>query len=75
MTLGVRCDDLTVNLRGDDILTLERVVGFCEYSIVNMIIDQLKHSDGREENKTLECLERVIGNKSRSVVFLCRQSD
>ena len=41
-TLGVRCDDLTVNLRGDDILTLERVVGFCEYSIVNMIIDQLK---------------------------------
>ena len=49
------------------ISTLERVMGFCEYSIVNMIIDQLKHSDGREENKTLECLERVIGNQSRSV--------
>ena len=28
------------------ISTLERVMGFCEYSIVNMIIDQLKHSDG-----------------------------
>ena len=26
-TLGVRCDDLTVNFRGDDILTLEIVVG------------------------------------------------
>ena len=39
MTLGVRCDDLTVNFRGDDILTLERVVGFCEYCIVNKIID------------------------------------
>ena len=40
-TLGVRCDDLTVNFRGDDILTLERerVVGFCEYCIVNKIID------------------------------------
>ena len=50
------------------ILTLERVVGFCEYSNVNMIIDQLKHSDGRWENKTLECLERVIENKSRSPV-------
>ena len=25
------------------ILTLEKVVRFCEYSIVNMIIDQLKH--------------------------------
>ena len=36
-TLGVRCDDLTVNFRGDDILTLERVVGFCEYE--NKIID------------------------------------
>ena len=36
-TLGVRCDDLTVNFRGDDILTLERVVGFCEYCIVNKI--------------------------------------
>ena len=33
----MRCDDLTVNLRGDDILTLERVVGFCEYE--NKIID------------------------------------
>ena len=32
-TLGVRCDDLTVNFRGDDILTLEIVVGF------NKIID------------------------------------
>ena len=35
----MRCDDLTVNFRGDDILTLERVVGFCEYCIVNKIID------------------------------------
>ena len=31
-----------VNFRGDG-LTLEKVVRFCEYSIVNMIIDQLKH--------------------------------
>ena len=29
------------------ILPLERVVG---YSIVNMIIDQLKHSDGTEDH-------------------------
>ena len=49
------------------ILTLEKEMGFCEFSIVNMIIDQLKHSDGREENKTLECLERVIGDQSRLV--------
>ena len=48
---------------GGGILTLEKVVGFCEYSIVNMIIDQLKHP----ENKTLECLERVIGDQSRLV--------
>ena len=60
--------DPIVNFRapvclGGGILTLEKVVGFCEYSIVNMIIDQLKHP----ENKTLECLERVIGDQSRSV--------
>ena len=46
------------------------MVGFCEYSTVNMIIDQLKHSDGREENKTVECLERVIGDQSWSVACL-----
>ena len=38
-----------VNFRGDG-LTLEKVVSFCEYSIVNMIIDQLKHLDGREDH-------------------------
>ena len=51
-TLGVRCDDQATKYSQRQfqggwlkfILTLERVVGFCEYSIVNMIIiDQLKH--------------------------------
>ena len=38
-----------VNFRKDG-LTLEKVVRFCEYSIVNMIIAQLKHSDRREDH-------------------------
>ena len=40
-------------------------MGFCEYSIVNMIIDQLKHSDGgrriKHWNVWRELLEIRVG--------------